>query len=183
MHLRVNCQFKFWLLSCLKHEIILHEWKRWIHYAAQWVTNKECEVKYLTKYLHCPFNDPYKHLLTDSKISTSFWAILPYLLMEVMKVTVSMFYFPFMLTICHLNDINLKKKKQSGMTHTHSSLEKNYCHCCWHYKKKCQKLCTFTVQTDVLRWLFIHRNLQMDQDQRRCELQTWTNATKRSFLN
>lgn len=119
MHLRVNCQFKFWLLSCLKREIILHEWKRWIHYAAQWVTNKECEVKYLTKYLHCPFNDPYKHLLTDSKISTSFWAILPYLLMEVMKVTVSMFYFPFMLAICHLNDINLKKKNnQEWHTHT-----------------------------------------------------------------
>lgn len=82
--------------------------KHWIHHAAQWVTS---EVNYLTKYLPCPFNDCDSHLLTDSKTSTSFWAILLYLLMEVMKVTVSMFHFPFMLAIRHLNDINLKKKK------------------------------------------------------------------------
>lgn len=92
--------------------------KHWLHHADQWVTNKEREVNYLTKYLPCPFNDCNSHSLTDSKTSTSFWARLLYLLMEVMKVTVSMFHFPFMLAICHLNDINLggKKKKQSGMT-------------------------------------------------------------------
>lgn len=68
--------------------------------------NKEFEVKFV--YAAPLMTVIHIIIMADGETSTSFFAPHPYLLMEVIEVTVPMFYCPFMLSICHLDDINLK---------------------------------------------------------------------------